>query len=167
MKFKVPALIGHVLAVAPFLSTVAFAQQPQPTPVSHQSGQPHYITNSDYDALTRSAGKVRPEDFSGLEKRATSGDLESQLLLATLYRWGCGVVKPDPAAGLAWYQKAADQGSSIAANEIGNYQKALGSNNDALHWYRRAADHLDASSEHNLGLLLAESRSPDATTWLR
>jgi TPR repeat protein len=167
MKFKVPALVGHVLAGALFLSTVALSQQPQPTPVSQPSGAPHYITNSDYDALTRSAGKVRPEDVSGLEKRATSGNLDSQLLLATLYRWGCGVVKPDPVASLEWYHKAADQGSSIAANEIGNYQKAMGSNNDALRWYRRAADHLDASGEHNLGLLLAESKGPDASTWLR
>ena len=168
MRFEFPIRLAHVLAVALFLSTIAFSQEPQPTPLSQPSGEPHYVTNSDYEALTRRAGRVRPEDVSGLEKRATNGDLDSQLLLATLDRAGCGVVKPDPVASLEWYHKAADQGSSIAANEIGNHQKTLGNDKaDALRWYRRAAELLDAVGEHNLGMLLAESRSPEAATWLR
>jgi TPR repeat protein len=168
MKFTVPPGMWLVVAAALLLSRVALSQEPQPTPSSQPSAEPHYITNSDYDVLTRNAGRVRPEDVPELENRARSGDLNSQLLLATLYRWGCGVVKRDPNASQDWYHKAADQDSSIAANEIGNYEKILGNNKaEALRWYRRAADHLSASGEHNLGLLLAESKSPDAAIWLR
>jgi TPR repeat protein len=167
MKSTIAASVWLAVTAALFLS------QESPQNRSDQpSPAPHYLTQYDYDELTRSARRVRPEDVSGLEKRAKDGDSNSQLLVATLYRWGCGVVKRNRNAAQDWYGKAADQGSSIAENEIGNYQKGLGKNKEeALRWYRRAAEHPDSIAEHNLGRLLAEtegaSKGREAAPWLR
>lgn len=82
----------------------------------------------------------------------------SQERLGMAYLLGRGVPENKEQA-VYWFQKAAEQGSSTAANELGylyasgtgvaqNYELALG-------WYQQAADAGIPSAKYNLGLLYA------------
>ena len=145
------------------------AKPPGATP---QDGR--YLLQKDYDDLRRNAGGIKHEELPALEQKAANGDLSSQLLMGMLHQQGCGTVKDDIKTAIAWYHKAADQGSSIAENQIGVYYDA-GSGHDraqGMQWYRKAAGHGDAVAEHNLGAMLAESKDArkdhaEAAIWLR
>ncbi|HEY7403009.1 MAG TPA: hypothetical protein VIB39_05775 [Candidatus Angelobacter sp.] len=159
---------GAVLVMAVIATIGLHAQTPADT-------QPaRFILQKDFDDLTRSAGKIRKEEVPAFEQRASGGDPQLQLVLGTLYQQGCGTVSSDIKTALNWYHKAADQGSSMALNQIGVHYDA-GSGRDkaqALQWYRRAAERGDnAVAEHNLGEMLTESGQPkdlaEGLVWLR
>ncbi|HKV92582.1 MAG TPA: tetratricopeptide repeat protein [Candidatus Angelobacter sp.] len=169
MKCGITARLSIVMIGIVSFALVTEAQVARQSSGENPSSSLQYLTQKDYDNLTRSAGRVRPEDVSGLEKRAHEGDLNSQLLIGTLYHVGCGIVKRNPIVSLDWYRKAADQDSSMAENQIGiYYDKGPGSDKtEALRWYRRAAAHPDSIAQRNLGVLLAEtSQTSEAAIWL-
>ncbi len=130
------------------------------------------ILQKDYDELRRSAGLIKTDEILGIEQKATAGDLQAQLLLGMLYGRGCGIVPRDHAKELARYHKAADQGSSIALNQIGSYYDR-GAGDDpaeAFKWYRKAADHNDAVAQYNVGSMYesgdgVERDSLEAGVW--
>jgi TPR repeat protein len=117
MRTKFPILSLKLVACS--LLSLNAGQLPAQTGASAQPARP--IVQKDYDELRREAGRIKPEEVPVLQQRAEAGDLRSQLMLGMLHQLGCGVVKPDASLELAWYRKAADQGSSIAENQIGTY----------------------------------------------
>lgn len=128
----------------------------------------------DYDELRHEAGRTKPEEVPALQQRAEAGDLRSQLMLGMLYQLGCGVVKPDPSLEVAWYRKAADQGSSIAENQIGTYFDLREGHDQAegLKWYRKAADRNDAAAQNNVAIMYADGLGvkadlAEAAAWYR
>jgi TPR repeat protein len=134
----------------------------------------HYLVQKDYDEVRRNAGKLKAEDLPALEQKAHSSDIPSLLLLGMVHQMGCGVVKDNIKDALVWYRKAAEQGNSIAENQIGVYYDAGSGHNKAegLRWYRKAAGHEnDAVAEHNLGEVLFESSKKndraEGLDWLR
>src|SRR5579864_200700 len=132
------------------------------------------IVQKDYDELRHEAGRIKPEEVPVLQQRAEAGDLRSQLMLGMLYQLGCGVVKPDASLELAWYRKAADQGSSIAENQIGTYFDLREGHDQAegFKWYRRAADRGDAAAQNNVAIMYADGLGvkadiAEAAIWYR
>src|SRR5215467_7290177 len=153
------------LSTAPFLCVVLsvsccrlFAQTENGAKQGLTAAPPRFIVQKDYDDLRRSAGQIKPEDLPALQQKASAGDAQTQLLLGMLYQDGCGVVKRDSTLELNWYHKAADQGSSLAENQIGSYYDNGAGNNQAegFRWYRQAAEHGDAVAENNVGGMYAE-----------
>jgi TPR repeat protein len=112
-----------------------------------------FIVQKDYDELRRSAGRVKAKEIPAIEQKATAGDAQAQLLLGMLSAMGCGIVPRDHAKSLFWYHKAADQGSSMALNQIGIYYDRLAGHDkaEAFKWYRKAAEHKDAVAQYNVG----------------
>ncbi|MFI5107128.1 MAG: tetratricopeptide repeat protein, partial [Terriglobales bacterium] len=109
-----------------------------------------------------------------MRQKAADGDVPSQLLLGMLYQDGCGVVKRDSTLELNWYHKAADQGNSLAENQIGSYYDNGAGHDQAegFKWYRRAAEHGDAVAENNVGGMYAEGAGvqqnyAEGVAWLR
>ncbi len=82
----------------------------------------------------------------------------SQERLGMDYLLGRGVAENKEQA-FYWFQKAAEQGSSTAANELGYlYASGTGVAQNyalALDWYQQAADAGIPSAKYNLGLLYA------------
>jgi TPR repeat protein len=147
-------------------------------PLLAQTGAPAQparpIVQKDYDELRHEAGRIKPEEVPVLQQRAEAGDLRSQLMLGMLYQLGCGVVKPDASLELAWYRKAADQGSSIAENQIGTYFDLREGHDQAegFKWYRKAADRGDAAAQNNVAIMYADGFGvkadfAEAAVWYR
>jgi TPR repeat protein len=132
------------------------------------------IVQKDYDELRRAVGSVKPEELPALQQKADGGDIQSQITLGMLYQLGCGVVKADPAKEMIWYHKAADQGSSIAENQIGTYYDLREGHDQAegFRWYRKAADHGDAVAQNNVAIMYADGFGvkadlAEAAVWYR
>src|ERR1700735_3977191 len=53
-----------------------------------------------------------------LKPQAESGVIDAQIMLGQMYLKGEGV-KADPARAIAWMRRAADEGSAIAAFDLG------------------------------------------------
>ena len=102
---------------------------------------------------------------------AEGGDIDAQILLASLYLQGRGLERNRQRAW-AWYQRAADAGNAEAQFAVGSMYAeffTLESHVDqAIKWYGRAAeqDHLGAQTA--LGLLYRDIRSDrtEARRWL-
>ena len=132
------------------------------------------IVQKDYDDLRHAAGRLKPEEVPALQQKAEAGDVRSQLMLGMLYQLGCGVVKPDASLELAWYRKAADQGSSIGENQIGTYYDLREGHDQAegFRWYRKAADRGDAAAQNNVAIMYegglgVKADLAEAAAWYR
>jgi TPR repeat protein len=75
---------------------------------------------------------------------------------------------------LNWYHKAADQGNSLAENQIGSYYDNGAGHNQAegFKWYRKAAEHGDAVAENNVGSMYLDGAGvqqdfAEGVAWLR
>jgi TPR repeat protein len=166
---------GFKVAVFCVLSLGFYPLRGQTKPAAQAAVQAsRIIVQKDYDELRRAVGSVKPEELPALQQKADGGDIQSQITLGMLYQLGCGVVKADPARELIWYHKAADQGSSIAENQIGTYYD-LGKGHDqaeGLKWYRKAADHGDAVAQNNVAIMYAsglgvKADMGEAVSWFR
>ena len=73
---------------------------------------------------------------------ARGGDAEAQYLYATMLKDGMGIESPDPAAALAWYERAAKAGHPSAQLNLGYMlfrDEGASSDREAgLYWYERA-----------------------------
>jgi hypothetical protein len=95
--------------------------------------------------------------------KATAGDAASQVLVGEAYAAGNGgprdsrQLTADYKQAAAWYQKAADQGNTVAQIHLADlYRDGRGVTRDmaqAVDWYRKAADHGDAGAQGTLGIL--------------
>src|SRR5579872_824635 len=89
---------------------------------------------------------------------AELGDATAQLNLAALYHRGAGGPQDDAQAVL-WLTKAADQGLLPAMLELGAWDLHHGANVDgAIGWFKKAADHGDASAQAALGDIFVDAK---------
>lgn len=131
------------------------------------------IQGRDYFLLRNEALQLTPDKVQQLLTKGQAGDIHAQIVLAMAYQLGSGVPM-DASEALKWYHRAFDQGSSIAANQIGVYfdpfehfaHRKGDDPDEALKWYRMAAEHNDAVGQFNVGALLQQlHREPEAKDW--
>ena len=112
---------------------------------------------------------------ANLKQLAEKGDAAAQFDLAARYAEGRGLDR-DPAAAVAWFEKAAAQGQAQAEYRLGViYEKALGVTRDARKardFYEKAAAQGHVRAMHNLAVIEAEGvdGKPDyagAAQWFR
>lgn len=101
-------------------------------------------------ALNSAHGQIRPD----LLEKAAKGNLDAQIELAYIYESGTGV-PVDKQKAIAWYRKAAEQGSAHAQFSLARqYQSQDGVPNpqatEGIKWYRRAADQGHVNAKFNL-----------------
>ena len=93
------------------------------------------------------------------ELAAEAGVAQAQLALGGLLTDGAPGLTADPDRATRWYRKAAAQGSTEAAFELGwAFENGLGVPRDpitAARWYTRAIDAGDINAINNLGYLYA------------
>jgi len=127
------------------------------------------------EALLARADALRAGDLPALERRATRGDAEAQLLLGEAYHRG-RVVARDDAAASAWFERAAGGGNPLAQYWLGRkhdlgdavaHDQAV-----AAAWYRRAAEQGLVAAQNRLGELHArglgvEQDFAEALAWFQ
>ena len=95
------------------------------------------------------------EDFKTLVEKATKGDMEAQVRLATNYEKGIGVPQSFPKA-VAWYEKAAEEGDVKSQTKLGlcyYYRKGVvQSYEKAAYWFQKAAEQGYAEAQSKLGV---------------
>ncbi|MCB1357047.1 MAG: SEL1-like repeat protein [Maritimibacter sp.] len=93
------------------------------------------------------------------ELAAEAGVPEAQVALGALLTDGAPGLDPEPARGARWFRKAAAQGVTEAAFELGwAFENGLGVPRDpitAARWYNRAIDEGSINAINNLGYLYA------------
>ncbi len=104
------------------------------------------------------------------EKCVASNDPEAPNMLAMLYALGVGV-EPDLSRAVELFRESADKGSEAAMNNLAKYYASEQMGNDmdeAIGWYRRAAEKGFASSQAALGMILKERQQyNEAFKWLK
>jgi len=163
-----------LLAQAIWILAILMAgwQQGVATQQSADASSPVIVLEKDYIAIAIQANKLSSQELAGLQTSALAGDAHAATLLGMAYQQ-----RHDATEALKWYHLAADQGSSIAADQIGhsfNPHTVFGGAHghdpeEALKWYRKAAERGDdAVAEYNVGNLSSElGRDADAVAWLR
>lgn len=98
-------------------------------------------------------GPTPEEKFSGLKRKAESGDAKSQMGLARMYYNGDGVTKDDAKAA-EWYRKSAEQGNAFSQYKLGAmYDKGEGVPKDAAkaaEWWQKAAAQGNEAAQESL-----------------
>ena len=93
--------------------------------------------------------KVTQTEFDAIARKATAGDVQSQLYMGVFHANGNGVVR-DYAEAAKWYVKAAEQGNARAMRNLGVlYECGIGVERDyqkAFDYYWRAASLGDAAA---------------------
>ena len=94
---------------------------------------------------------AQTDDFATTRRKAEAGDAKSQFDLASAYSQGIGVAK-DPAKGIEWLKKSAQQNYPGAQVVLGYmYQKGIEMEKDpfeAAKWYKKAARQGDKDPKH-------------------
>lgn len=132
----------------------------------------------DFDQLINDRGRggssnerlpdVRFPNFSANEllEAANKGYVHPQFELAVRYLKGTGVPQNDQEA-LKWFQKAAEQGHSVAQNVMGHYYKnglgamACEDKDMALEWWNKSAQQGNVDSQYNLGICYEDGYGVD------
>lgn len=108
-----------------------------------------------------------------LKQLAEGGDVEAQLRMGDALIKGNGIPK-NPAEGIQWIRKAADQGAANAYHILGIcYDIGEGVPRDitqAVNWYRKAAEGGIVDSQYNIGDCYLRGEGvpksvPDAISW--
>lgn len=100
------------------------------------------------------------DNFQELTQKAKQNDVEAQYKLAVMYFDGNGVAKNEIKA-IAWFKKAAENGSSDASFNLGLiYDKGLGvpkNSKLAFKWYNDAAILGDADAAYKVSIMYADA----------
>lgn len=133
------------------------------------TNQPLEVWPKDVDcnSIFRSAVKI-PED---LLKKAESGTIEAQIEVATLYIESAACSELE--SGISWLKRAAENGSTVAANELGygyiygaySLEKNL---RQAKKWLQIGVDGNDEYATYNMAQLYRdESDDEQLSIWLK
>jgi TPR repeat protein len=162
-------LFSTLLALSALVAHAQTAASDQ----SQKLPQPHVVQQEDYIALRIASNKLTTKEVDSLRAQATAGAIQPELLLGMAYQMGSPAVPEDSEEAEKWYRMAANQGSSIGANQAAVlYDPFEGSGRDpeeALKWYRRAAERGDdAVAQFNVCALLRQlKRDYEAADWCR
>jgi uncharacterized protein len=159
------------------LSGVSYSSA-QTNPVSSSSPGAVVLQERDYRIMRVTANNLTKEQVLELREKAAAGDRHAQEVLGMAYELGSPGAKSDVAEALKWYRMAADQGSSIGANQIATYydpaevfagQHYGHEPEQALSWYRKAAERGDDSvAQYNVAaMLLQMGRRDESLEWYR
>ncbi len=96
-------------------------------------------------------------DLQRLESYAEQGDVESQFQLGMMYEAGKRVPR-DEAKGLAWIEKAANQGAALASNMLSTIYMGKCDSQAGFKWKQRAAEQGLANAQGQLGILYATDK---------
>jgi TPR repeat protein len=116
-----------------------------------------------FDAMTASGW---------FEKAAAQGHVYATVELASLYERGEGLAR-NPALAEKLYRQAAGQGDLLARLRLGLFHERRGARDEALRWYRAAAEMDHPGACYRLGQLLAAGESQaagdlvEAARWYR
>jgi len=131
----------HRVSALTFLLCASLAAQESP---SHQ------------DSASAPPAKTDEKNDQVWFELARQGDIASQFKVATLYDEGTLTSENPEAKAFYWYEKAAKQGHTLAAYNLGNAYKhgrgAVQSESLANYWWQKAADTGLASAQFNLAL---------------
>jgi len=98
------------------------------------------ISNYDFEIASALLEKKNYEELLGyVLPHATAGDANAQCLMGFLWEHGLGV-PPDLTQAERWLQKAADQNSPVAWNNLGTFWLGRGEQEKAKHCYRKAVE---------------------------
>jgi hypothetical protein len=118
-----------------------------------------------YNELGLGTASNQVEAVKWYQRAAEQNQPEAQLALGNLYLFGdpANGVRVDLNKSVSWLEKAAAQGAAAACNALGfiyeNGGDGFESNtNEALKWYRRAAEGNDGKGQMNLGRLYLEGK---------
>ncbi len=124
-------------------------------------------------AATTAYASISPANsLDWLRHLASSGDTGAQVELGLAYRDGRYGLKADAGAGVRWLAAAAKAGDAYAADALANAYavgKGVGTDPDqALYWWRKAAEGGNADAQARLGdALLARGDDDTGLDWLR
>ncbi len=107
------------------------------------------------EVLRDLVSNLKPQDVPALSQKASSGDLQSQLVLGWAYMTGAGVER-DYVAAAKWLEPAVGQGSGLAACALGTVYAAKGPRQNfakAMELYNKSAAQGQACGEFNLGMM--------------
>ncbi len=106
---------------------------------------------------------MNQKEWKSLLQKARKGDPDAQCDVGVYYQEGYDdlkgrrVIPRDPARAVQWYRLSAEQGNSIAQNQLGVcLSLGLGAPRNlqrAISWTRKALDQGDASAAHNLATI--------------
>ena len=115
IPWKLPAAFAGLLVLGA-LVYLLLSRLPVPPPsASTPSPRPAVVVPHAGDAL--------PASVQGYVDRAQGGDVNAMRMLGAMYYNGLDVPR-DPVKGLAWYRKAAEQGSIAARAELDKLEQA-------------------------------------------
>jgi TPR repeat protein len=83
---------------------------------------------------------------------ANNNEAEAQYQIGLMYEGGLGVPKNDSAA-VTWFQKAGDQGHTLAEASLGYYYFSKGDYSLAIKWNKLAAENGNSTAQYNLALM--------------
>lgn len=160
-----------------FYLAAVLSAQTAPTQPSESQRHSVLIREKDYAALRIEANRLSSQELASLEAQGRSGDVHAQLVVGMAYQIGCPGATHDLSESLKWYRLAADQGSTMAANQIAIYydpsERFAGWHGQdaelALSWYRKAAESgQDVVGQLNVGEMLHQMhRDGEAVEWYR
>ena len=126
--------------------------------------------------LSGQPNEAERREFEAVKARADKGDGEAQISLYFRYVNGTGVAR-DPAKGIKWLRKAAEQGVARAQCLLGLcYSNGQGMKKpdkfEGVRWLRRAADQGLAEAQFDLGMCYANGdgvpgNAEEAAAWYR
>lgn len=158
---------AEILALAP-----APVAPPAGAPLGHGFSAPTPVG----PATVQPARDLPAQIGSGkLRGKAQAGDMLAMYEVGLRFLEGRNVER-DPARGLDWLERAANQGMPLAQYQVGSlYEKGIGTTKNAQTakaWYEKAAAGGNVRAMHNLGVLFAEGGLgtvdlTTAATWFR
>ena len=107
---------------------------------------------------------------------AVQGDVDMQIELGNIYRYGRKGVTKDRSEAVKWYRKAVDQGSGRGAYELGDMffygGRSTKNHTEAAKWYRKAAQLGSKYGQYKLGSMYLHGEGVDkdineAKEWFR
>jgi hypothetical protein len=152
-----------LLFILLLLATTGFAQTTvEPGEIPRH---PALVRESDYTAIRVVSNNLTKEELLPLRAKAEAGDAQAQVTLGMAYQQGCPGAAHDPTEALKWYRMAADQGNSIAANQIAifydpaeHFGGLRGQDlPQAITWYRKAAELGDVVGQYDLAETLHQA----------
>jgi hypothetical protein len=121
-------------------------------------------------AIAAASVAAQDQDFASVQRKAQGGDAIAQYNLAKDYIGGIGVAR-DPAQGLAWLVKSADQGYfgaeyALAYMYLNGAVKLPKDEHEAAKWFWKAAKQQNKASQDKLAAMLAQGLiSPEEANW--
>ena len=108
-------------------------------------------------------------DFSKIVELAKQGNKDAQYEVGVAYEFGLRNCARDMNEAVLWYGKAAAQGHNEAKNKFGSHYYSSGNYDEAIKWFKSAADGGNENAQYNLGFIYIYimNNYADGISWMR